>query len=157
MQKLENMPLLPGATTGRPMTAVTDANDLKAVGVSNTAFGVHVGDKISFDAGEPLVVKQPIRSEANAPIAYYVGCNRNGKDSWVGIGIFTRRDAKNQPIGEIQAKAVNMPNFLEVYSELLAGKTITCDKLIEVETPVFKDGVRTSETQKRMMPNILYV
>lgn len=155
---VKDYPLLPGATNGRPVTEVTDADDLKAVGVSNTAFAIHVGDKITFEKTEnPLIVKQPVRAnDATSPIAYYVGCQRNDKPSWVGIGIFTRRDASNQPIGELQAKAVNEPNFLSVYANLLAGKAITCDKLIEVKTPVFKDGQRTEDTQTRMMPNILY-
>ena len=155
---VKDYPPLPGATTGRPMTEVTSAEDLKAVGVSGTAFAIHQGDKISFEATEtPTVVKQPVRAnDASSPVAYYVGCIRNDKPSWVGIGIFTRRDTDNQPIGELQAKAVNEPDFLSVYANLLAGKTITCDKLIEVKTPVFENNARTDKTQVRMMPNIIY-
>ena len=153
----DNLPILPGHANGRPATPVTDANELKGVGVSNTAFQIHVGDKITFDAGEPYVVKQAIRAnDPSAPNAYYVACMRNGKESWAGIGLFTRRDADNKPIGEFQAQAVNEPNFLAVYDKYLAGKTITCDQLIEVKTPVFENGQRTEKTTTRMMPNIKY-
>ena len=94
MFELSQMPILPGANQEGRAPQPVSVEKLNTVGVSNTAFSLHEGDVIKFPEGTPLVVSQKIRNSADSPVAYYVAVERNGKPSWLGIGILTRRDAE---------------------------------------------------------------
>lgn len=154
MFELSNMPILPGANQeGRAPKQVAVEN-LNTVGVSNSAFSLHEGDVIKFPEGSPLVVEQKIRNSADSPKAYYVAVERNGKPSWLGIGILTRRDANGNPLGPFQAKMINKPSFKEIYEDL-AGKTIKGGASKPHKFAVFaQDGTRTEETRERLIPSI---
>lgn len=155
---IENMPLLPGQNNGRSVETV-DANALKSIGVSGSAFAMHVGDKISFEAtDEPLVISQKVRAnDPQSPLAYYVACERNDKPSWIGISVFTRRDADGQPVGEFQKTALREPSFAAVYANLLAGKTITADTTSTYKASEFDTaGNRLNTTVERTIPVIKY-
>ena len=154
MFELSQMPILPGANQEGRAPKQVPADSLNTVGVSNTAFALYEGDVIKFPEGSPLVVAQKIRNSADSPIAYYVAVERNGKPSWLGIGILTRRDANGQPLGKFQAKMINKPSFKEIYEEL-AGKTIKGGSSVAHKFSVFsQDGTRTDETRERLIPTI---
>ena len=154
MFELSQMPILPGANQEGRAPQLVSVEKLNTVGVSNTAFALHEGDVIKFPEGNPLVVAQKIRNSTDSPVAYYVAVERNGKPSWLGIGILTRRDANGQPLGKFQAKMINKPSFKEIYEEL-AGKTIKGGSSVAHKFAVFaQDGTRTEETRERMIPTI---
>lgn len=155
---LADMPLLPGQNNGREVNEVSTA-DLKSIGVSGSAFSLHVGDKIAFDAGTPLVVSQAVRAnDPKSPLAYYVACERNGNPSWLGISVFTRRDATGQPVGEFQKTALREPSFEAIYNNLLAGKTITASKMKTYQATEWDAaGNRLDTTVERQAPVIEYV
>ena len=121
MLEVNSFPLL-GGSKERPATIIS-AEQLKEVGANNGAFALHEGDVIEFFNDEPMVVSQKIRNTANSPVAYYVGVRRNGKNSWLPVGWFTRRDAKGEPIGKFQEINMKCANFGEIY-DLWRGKTI---------------------------------
>lgn len=152
------MPLLPGANNGRQVVEVS-ADKLREIGVSGSAFSIHEGDQIKFDdVDTPLVVSQPIRKGSDT-LAYYVACERNGNPSWVGIGVFTRRNVEGQPVGKFQEKALREPSFADIYKNLLKGKTITSVGTLTYQAAHFDAaGVRDEEkTDTRTCPNIEYV
>ena len=154
MLELKNMPLLPGQNAGREVNPV-DVNKLNEIGIQVGAFALHKGDIIKFPEGQPLVVSQKVRNEANSPLAYYVGVERNGKPSWLGIGVLTRRDHTGTPIGEFQKKMSEKASFKEIYEEL-AGKSIKGGELKEVKMAVFRDGQRTDDVRTTYVPEITW-
>lgn len=153
MLEIKDMPLLPGQNSGREVKIV-DIAKLNEVGVNGSAFALHKDDVIAFPAGEPLVISQKVRNEANSPLAYYVGCIRNGKNSWLSTGILTRRDYTGAPIGEFQKKMCEKPSFKEIY-EYLAGKTIKGGELKAVKFYRFVNNQRTDETREQYVPEII--
>lgn len=158
MFNLDSMPLLPGQTSGREVKTV-NPEDLKGIGIQGGAFALHVNDVVEFEnTDKPLVISQPVRNTPNSPLAYYVACTRNGKPSWLGIGIFTRRDANGKAIGEFQANALNYPSFQEVYNSMLAGKKITAKETATYQAAKFDTaGNRVEgETVSRTTPVIVY-
>jgi len=156
MFTINDMPLLPGQNNGREIQTVT-AEQLKEIGVSGSAFAMHVGDKLEFDStNTPLVVSQPVRKDSQN-LAYYVACKRNGNNSWIPVSTFTRRDANGQPIGEFQKQALNEPSFAEVYAKMLSGKTITAETTTQYQAPKFDTaGNRLEETVTRIAPVLKY-
>lgn len=156
---LNDMPLLPGQNSGRAVSEVP-SDALKTIGISGSAFAMHVGDKIAFEETDsPLVISQPVRAnDPDSPLAYYVACERNGKPSWLGISNFTRRDAEGQPIGEFQKNALREASFAAIYDNMLSGKAITA-----TETVVYKAadwdtaGNRLNTTHDITAPVIKYV
>lgn len=154
MLEIKDMPLLPGQNQGREVTPVAVA-DLKGVGVQGGAFALHKGDVIEFPEGDPLVVSQKVRNTPDSPLAYYVGCIRNGKKSWLATGVLTRLDYRGQAIGPFQEEMRQKPSFKEVY-EALAGKKIKGGELKEIQVAVFdrQTGERTDKTQSRFIPEI---
>ena len=150
---MNNMPLLPGSNMEGRQPEQVSQDDLKTVGISGSAFAIHTGDVIKFPEGQPLVVKQKIRNEENSPIAYYVGVERNGKASWLGIGNLTRRDVDGKPLGKFQEKMLRYPSFAAMYEDL-AGKTIKGGTLREQFFAVFDNGKRTNEKVGRMIADI---
>ena len=155
MLELNAMPLLPGQNAGRPVAKIT-SDKLAEVGVNGSAFAIHKDDVIKFPEGEPLVVSQPISADANANKAYYVGVERNGKNSWLGIGILTRRDVNGTPIGAFQEEMCQKASFKDIY-DTLAGKSIKGGELKTHSFAVFENGVRTDKTRERSYPEISYV
>ena len=121
MLEESTFPILAGSKE-RPATPIA-AEQLKVGGANNGAFALHEGDVIEFFNEEPMVVSQKIRNTANSPVAYYVGVKRNGMNSWLPVGWFTRRNVKGEPIGKFQEMNLKCANFGEVY-ELWRGKTI---------------------------------
>lgn len=155
MYQISDMPYLPGQRDGRPVVQVS-AEQLNEVGANGSAFSFHVGDVVKFEETDtPLVVSQPVTKDSTR-LQYLVACEKNGRKSWMGIGIFTRRDATGAPVGDFQEKALKEPSFKEVYAALLSGKTLTCKSLVDKQFAVFKDGERTDELQTRKVPVIEY-
>ena len=156
MLEFNKMPLLPGQKQGRDVNPV-DVNTLNEIGIQGGAFALHKGDVIEFPEGQPLVVSQKVRNTPDSPLAYYVGCIRNGKESWLAISSLTRRDYQGVPVGDFQVKMCEKPSFKEVYEEL-AGKKIKAGEPKEVKFAVFdnKTGERTDKVQSRYLPEITW-
>ena len=158
MFNLDAMPILPGQTSGREVKTV-NPEDLKSIGIQSGAFAMHINDVVEFEnTDKPLVISQPVRNTPNSPLAYYVACTRNGKPSWLGIGILTRRDVEGKPIGEFQANALNYPSFLDLYSSMLSGKKITAKDTVTYRAVKYDAaGNRVEgETIFRTAPVIVY-
>ena len=156
MLELSSMPLLPGAAQGRTPVQV-DSAKLNEIGVNGSAFTIHKGDVIEFPDDAPLVVSQKINDSANSPVAYYVAVKRNGENSWLGIGILTRRDANGKPLGKFQDEMLSKPSFKEIYDSL-RGKKIKGGDLKDHEFAVFENGQRVEgKTRTRQIPEIEYV
>jgi len=156
---LTDMPLLPGQNNGRDVTTVS-ADALKSIGISGSAFAMHVGDTIAFEeTNEPLVISQAVRAnDPQSPVAYYVACERNGKPSWIGISNFTRRDAVGQPIGEFQKNALKEASFAAIYDNLLSGKSITASETVTYKAADWDTaGNRLETTHDVTAPVIKYV
>ena len=151
MFELSEMPYIPGQET-RPIVEVS-GDALKKVGENSSAFAMHVGDKISFPEGDPLVVSQKVDPTRDA-LVYYVACERNGRKSWLTIGALTRLDVHGKPVGKFQEEMRKFANFADMYASALAGKSITSKRAEDKEFAVFEDGVRTDKTRTRATPII---
>ena len=134
MLELNQLPILSGSKE-RPMVEVS-AEELKNVGVNNGAFALYTDDVVEFKDDKPLVVAQKVRNTADSPVAYYVGCYRNGKPSLLSVSWFTRRDANGDPLGEFQSKNLRCANFVEIY-DLWKGKTIKGGQMRSHQMPKF--------------------
>lgn len=144
-------PVLPNAEN-RPVRQIT-ADEIPNVGANSGAFSIHKGDILEFKEETPMMCAQevsdtPSPTTGKKPEAYYVACLRKragqaeGKPSWVGIGIFTRRDIDGKPVGEFQERASVYANFQDLYDAELKGKTLTCTGMIKKKFPRFQDGKR---------------
>lgn len=154
MFEVSNMPLLPGEAQGRIRTQV-DASKLNEIGVNGGAFAIHKGDIIEFPDESPLVVSQHISDDPKSNVAYYVAVNRNGKPSWLGIGILTRRDSNGKPLGKFQEEMLTKASFKDIYDSL-RGKKIKGGELKEHTFAVFENNTRTDRVNTRSIPEIEY-
>lgn len=145
MLDAKNMPMIPGENQeGRKAYPVKDA-DLKEVGVRNGAFALHTGDKITFEE-KPLLYAQDIPGSNSK--AYWIGCHRNGKPSWIGLGFLTRRDFNNKPLGKVQELMNNQPNFVEMYDNVLKGHTIKGGEAKNYELADFDETGHRKDTPR---------
>ena len=139
MLEIKEMPLIPGQNQkDRQIRQVKDV-DFTNIAVRNGAFSLHVGDIITFD-DIPLLVEQSIPNTSAK--CYWVGCMRNGKPSWIGLGFLTRRDYYNNPIDRLQELMNSQPNFLAMYENVLRGHKIIGGTVKTYHLAVFVDGVR---------------
>lgn len=156
MVEFKDMPLLPGATSGRT-PQVVESEKLNTIGINGSAFTIRKGDVIKFFDDEPLVVSQKVNTSENSPLAYYVAVERNGENSWLGIGILTRRDINGKPLGSFQEEMLSKPSFKEIYNSL-RGKTIKGGNYVPHDFAVFRDGQRVEgEKITREIAEINYV
>jgi hypothetical protein len=158
MIEIKDMPLLPGQKVGENFNTV-EVDKLAEVGQNRGAFSLHEGDKIEFPNQDPIVAMTLVRPAMGdaSPKAYYVAVTRNGQNSWLPIGVLTRRDATNRPLGKIQEELLAYPSFKEVY-EHLKGKTLVAGKSVTHKFAHFDgNGNRVDgEFDERAIPELQY-
>jgi len=153
MLELKDMPLIPGQNQAdRAVKEVKDV-DLKSVGVRNGAFSLHTGDEITFEE-KPLLVEQALPGSESK--AYWIGCKRNGKPSWIGLGFLTRRDFNNKPLSRVQELMNAQPNFAEMYENVLKGHTIKGGQSKEYQLADFADGKRLDTPRTVTLVEAIY-
>lgn len=148
MKEITEYPMLPNATLREPSRV--DESQLSAIGVNAGAFGIHEGDKISFDDDE-FVVAQKINNNADSPTAYYISCTRNGKKSYVSASQLTRRGYKDDKLvylGKLQETLGSMPSLKE-RMDYISGKSFVGSKAETFQFAHFENGIRTERFDTR--------
>lgn len=154
MFEIDKMPKLPGQNRGLEPQEVK-VEDLSNIGINGGAFGIREGEIIEFP-NEIHVVGQKISADKDANTAYYVGVLRDGKESYLSLGLLTRRDADGKPLGKFQQDMLAYPSAKEIL-ESLKGKKIKGGSPVTHKFAVFVNGVRQNETRERAIPEINYV
>lgn len=131
---------------------------LKSTGVPFAKNGIAKGDEISFPETleDVSVRKQNVRKKKfDGPQQFLVTVIKNGRVGEVALGSLRRTGkdfSTSCPFIEDMVK--NYDNDLERVKSLL-GKTIVCNELKEMESPVFTaEGERTDQFEVRKFPVI---
>ena len=127
---MKGFPLLPGINQiGRKPEIVLDYNNIPLSAVlRNSAFTIHQGDMIRIPE-HCLVIRQKVKNEDLSPYCYYLAVERNGKPSWLGLGVLLTRDYKNQPIDDFRTKILQMDS-LKAVIEYISGKNYMADHIL---------------------------
>ncbi len=157
MKKTTNIPAIFGEHTRK-------ANDLsiaqlKTTGQPFASYGIAVGETIEFpDTEDDVVAKeQPVRTGSTATQRLLL-VNRNGKPSWLSLGILNRTDVNRKPTCKF---CEEMNDLDSDYARILAllGKKITVKEMTNAEFQAFdrQTGTRIEgKTESRPTPVIVY-
>ena len=152
---MKGFPLLPGINQiGRKPEIVLDYNNIPLSAVlRNSAFTIHQGDMIRIPE-HCLVIRQKVKNEDLSPYCYYLAVERNGKPSWLGLGVLLIRDYKNQPIDDFRTKILQMDS-LKAVIEYISGKKLYGGSYIVIKKYIVdSSGMPTSELRERSIPTI---
>ena len=139
-----------------PMSVET----LKTTGETFISYGVQNGDVINFpDTVDDInAVEQPVRVGSNAK-QRLLEVEKNGKHTWLSLGVLNRTDYNREPTCEFCAQMVNRPNdYARI--EALLGKTIKVTGMVEKEFQAFDRSTGTridGKSEKRPTPVFEYV
>lgn len=101
---------------------------LKTTGETFISYGINQGETIEFpdNASEVVAVEQPIRANnPDGPKQRLIQVLRNGKYSWLSLGVLNRTDYNREPTCAFCAEMNELPNdYARI--EHLYGKKITC-------------------------------
>lgn len=135
---------------------------LKTTGETFVTYGIRQGDTIEFpdSAADVVAVEQPIRvNDENSPKQRLLQVLKNGKYSWLSLGVLNRTDYNREPTCKFTAEMNELPNdFARI--EALYGKKITCTQMVEKPFQKFdrQTGTRIEgQTEMRPTPVIEYV
>ena len=135
---------------------------LKTTGENFVSYGINVGDVIEFpdNASEVVAVEQPIRANnPDGPKQRLIQVMRNGKYSWLSLGVLNRTDYNREPTCAFCAEMNELPNdYARI--EALYGKKITVTTKVEKPFQKFdrQTGVRVDgQSENRPTPVIEYV
>lgn len=155
----KEIPVLTGESQGRTAVVLTE-EQLSSVEMRNNATLLPKGATIEFL--DRLVVKAQKRRATDtddAPKNYSILCSVNGKQRFVGLGTFTRRDFNKEGRPFISPISVDVPensNVVEFYNAFKDKKLVVTDR-VKIETNVFTDtGDRTDEKTFTEYPVIEY-
>lgn len=155
----KEIPVLTGESQGRTAVVLTE-EQLSSVEMRNNATLLPKGAIIEFL--DKLVVKAQKRratDDDNAPKNHSILCSVNGKQRFVGLGTFTRRDFNKEGrpfISPISADVPENSNVVEFYNAFKDKKLVVTDR-VKIETNVFTDaGDRTDEKTFTEYPVIEY-
>ncbi len=155
----KEIPVLTGESQGRTAVILTE-EQLPSVEMRNNATLLPKGATIEFL--DTLMVKAQKRratDDDNAPKNYSILCSVNGKQRFVGLGTFTRRDFNKEGRPFISPISVDVPensNVVEFYNAFKDKKLVVTDR-VKIETNVFTDaGDRTDEKTFTEYPVIEY-
>lgn len=135
---------------------------LKTTGETFISYGINTGDVIEFpdNASEVVAVEQPIRANnPDGPKQRLIQVLRNGKYSWLSLGVLNRTDYNREPTCAFCAEMNELPNDL-ARIEALYGKKITCKTKVDKPFQKFdrQTGVRVDgQSENRPTPVIEYV
>lgn len=155
----KEIPVLTGESQGRTAVVLTE-EQLSSVEMRNNATLLPKGAIIEFL--DKLVVKAQKRRATDAedaPKNYSILCSVSGKQRFVGLGTFTRRDFNKEGrpfISPISADVPENSNVVEFYNAFKDKKLVVTDR-VKIETNVFTDaGDRTDEKTFTEYPVIEY-
>lgn len=155
----KEIPVLTGESQGRTAVVLTEAQ-LSSVEMRNNATLLPKGAIIEFL--DKLVVKAQKRratDDDEAPKNYSILCVVNGKQRFIGLGTFTRRDFNKEGRPFISPISVDVPensNVVEFYNAFKEKTLVVADR-VKVETNVFTDaGDRTDEKTFTEYPVLEY-
>jgi hypothetical protein len=148
----ENIPVFNSRTRKpEPLSLET----LKTTGETFVTYGINTGDVVEFpdNAAEVVAVEQPIRANnPDGPKQRLLQVLKNGKYSWLSLGVLNRTDYNREPTCPFCAEMNELPNdFARI--EHLYGKKITCTGRVEKPFQKFdrQTGVRV-DGQSEMRP-----
>lgn len=155
----KEVPVLRGETDGRTAVVLSE-NELANVKMNVNVTVLKEGAIIEFL--DKLIVKQQKRRATDtdyAPKNTFILMNVDGKQRWVGLGTFTRRNYNTSDRAFISPISKDIPediSILEFYNTFKQRK-FKVDHREKVETNVFTDaGVRTAEKTMTEYPVLVY-
>lgn len=153
-----NLPPVFGSRNRKPESI--DMKTLETTGETFVSYGIQKGEVIEFPANESEVVaqEQPIRVGSNAKQRLLL-VERNGKPSWLSLGVLNRTDYNREPTCEFTKEMNELPNDA-ARIQALYGKKITCTSTVEKPFQKFdrQTGVRVDgQSENRSTPIIEYV
>lgn len=160
MKKFENVPVVFGEHT-RPTKSLS-AEQLKTTGQPFASYGIAKGEVIEFpdSAADVIAREQPVRAgNPDGPAQRLIAVLRNGKPSWLSLGILNRTDYNRQPTCDFCAEMNDKANDWDRI-ESLFGKKITCTGVVEKPFQKFDRATGTrieGQSELRPTPVIDYV
>lgn len=141
-----------------------NADTLKTTGETFVSYGVQKGDVIEFpdNADEVVAVEQPIRpgqTGANVPKQRLLQVMKNGKYTWLSLGVLNRTDYNREPTCDFCKEMVDLPNDW-ARIEHLFGKKIKVTDMVQKPFQKFdrQTGTRIEgESENRSTPILEYV
>lgn len=156
----KEIPVLNGESSGRTAVVLTEAQ-LGSVEMRNNATLLPKDAIIEFL--DKLVVKAQKRratDKEDAPKNYSILCSVNGKQRFIGLGTFTRRDFNKEGrpfVSPISADVPENSNVVEFYNAF-KDKTLKVVDRVKIQSAVFTDdGTRTDKMQEVEYPVLNYV
>lgn len=140
---------------GREVKEATLA-DLESKGTTLVTYGVNEGDTIIFpETAEQIVIKQRQIRPNQDSFEMLLQVVRNGRGSWLSVGVLNRRDHKYQPVHPVAESLTDCANDAERVKAML-GKTIKGDKKVDYTRNKFVGGVRTDEIETVKVTYLVY-
>lgn len=156
----KEIPVLSGESQGRTATVLTEAQ-LASVEMRNNATLLPKDAVIEFL--DKLVVKAQKRRKTDADDAdknYSILCSVNGKQRFIGLGTFVRRDFNKEGRPFVSPISKDVPensNVVEFYNAF-KDKTLKVIDRVKIQTAVFtEDGTRTDKVTETEYPVLDYV
>lgn len=156
----KEIPVLSGESQGRTATVLTEAQ-LASVEMRNNATLLPKDAVIEFL--DKLVVKAQKRRKTDADDAdknYSILCSVNGKQRFIGLGTFVRRDFNKEGRPFVSPISKDVPensNVVEFYNAF-KDKTLKVIDRVRIQTAVFTDdGTRTDKMTETEYPVLDYV
>ena len=155
----KKIPVLRGETDGRTASVLSE-QDLANVKMNVNVTVLKEGAIVEFL--DKLVVKQQKRRATDAPDApknTFILMNVDGKQRWIGLGTFTRRNFNTPNRSYISPISADIPEDVSVvdFYNNFKDKKFKVDHREKVETNVFTDaGVRTDEKTTTEYPVLVY-
>lgn len=155
----KEIPVLRGETEGRTAIVLSE-NDLANVKMNTNVTVLRKDAIVNFL--DKLVVKQQKRratDKDNAPKNTFILMNVDGKQRWIGLGTFTRRNFNTagrdfiSPISKDIPEDISVTDFYNAFKD----KTFKVVDRVSIETNVFTDaGERTDEKTHTEYPVLDY-
>ena len=156
----KQIPVLNGESQGRTAVVLT-ADQLGTVEMRNNATVLPKNAIVEFL--DKLIVKAQKRRATDAedaPKNYSILCSVNGKQRFIGLGTFVRRDFNKDGRPFVSPISKDVPensNVVEFYEAFKDKKLKVIDR-VSVQTNVFDDaGNRTEKTTMTEYPVLDYV
>lgn len=156
----KQIPVLSGESQGRTAVVLTEAQ-LASVEMRNNATLLPKNAVIEFL--DKLIVKAQKRRATDsddAPKNYSILCSVNGKQRFVGLGTFTRRDFNKEGRPFVSPISKDVPensNVVEFYNAF-RDKVLKVVDRVKIQTNVFTDlGERTDKMMETEYPVLDYV
>ena len=130
--------------------------ELEEKGVSLVTYGVNENDIFVFPEtlDQIEIKKRQIRPNSTS-YEMLLKVVRNGKGSWLSVGVLNRRDHKFQPVHPVAESLSSCENDAELVKAML-GKTIKGEKMVDFTRNKFDNGVRLDEIETVKTAYLVY-